>query len=338
MGLHLKKVEDQVIVLTGASSGIGLATAREAAARGARLVLAARNEDALRQLTDEIRTEGGEAIYVVADVGNEADVRGIAHVALQRFGGFDTWINNAGVGMYGSILDGATEDFRRLFDTNFWGVVYGSITAARILRERKRDAAGAIINIGSEVGDRAVPLIGVYSASKHAVKGFTDALRMELEKAGDPIVVTLVKPGATDTPFPHHARNTMEEEPELPSPIYSPEVVARTILHCAETPERDVFVGYAAKRNSIMGYFVPRIADWLMEAMYFDKQKSGKPATHAEESLEHPTTGLRERGGSPHHVRRSSVYTQASLHPIATAALLACAGVAIGALLQGSKK
>src|SRR4051812_35843076 len=149
MGVRLKGVGDQVMVITGASSGIGLATARMAARCGARLVLAARNEEALRQLADEINGSGGQAAYVVADVGSEEDVRRIAHTALERFGAFDTWVNNAGVGIYGRLLDVTTQDSRRLFDTNFWGVVYGSREAARHLRTRK--VAGAIINVGSEV-------------------------------------------------------------------------------------------------------------------------------------------------------------------------------------------
>jgi NADP-dependent 3-hydroxy acid dehydrogenase YdfG len=122
-------------------------------ARIARLVLAARNEEALAQLADEIQHNGGEAVYVVADVGDEEQVNSIARVAAESFGGFDTWINNAGVGIFGNLLDVATQDQRRLFDTNFWGVVYGSLAAARALREQQR--GGAIINIGLEVSDRA---------------------------------------------------------------------------------------------------------------------------------------------------------------------------------------
>src|SRR5215213_8133499 len=130
MGVKLKKLSEQVMVITGASSGIGLVTAREAARRGAKLVLVARAEDALRQLADEINSAGGEAIYVAADVGRVADQ------ALARFGRVDTWVNNAGVSIYGRILDTPYEDMRRLYETNFWGVVYGSVVAAEILRQR----------------------------------------------------------------------------------------------------------------------------------------------------------------------------------------------------------
>src|SRR5205085_8956246 len=170
MNVQLKKLNEQVVVITGASSGIGLATARMAAKQGARLVLAARTEEALKQLADEITQAGGAAIYVVADVGREEDVRRIAAEAVARFGGFDTWVNDAGVSIYGKITDVPTEDLRRLFETNFWGVVYGSRAAAEHLRTR----GGALINVGSALSDRALPLQGMYCASKHAVKGFTD--------------------------------------------------------------------------------------------------------------------------------------------------------------------
>jgi len=333
MSVRLKKLKDQVLVITGASSGIGLTTARMAARRGARLVLAARNESALRQLADEIRANGGEALAVPTDVGDEEAVRALARAAVEHFGGFDTWVNDAGVGMYGRLLDVATEDSRRLFDTNFWGVVYGSREAARHWQSRRGPYGAALINIGSEVSDRATILLGMYSASKHAVKGFTDALRMELEEARLPVSVTLVKPAGIDTPFPQHAKNYLQQEPKLPGSAYAPEVVAEVILHCAETPERDVYAGGAAKSDAVQGALMPGVTDWMMEKFYVDKQQSGRPANRADDALHRPTTGLRERGNYPGHVRQSSVYTQASLHPVLTGAVLVGAGLGLAALL-----
>jgi len=330
MASRLKPVEEQVIVLTGASSGIGLATARRAARRGARLVLAARNAQALQHLADEINSRGGQAVPVVADVGNEEDVRRVAATALERFGHFDTWVNDAGVGMYGWMLDIDTADHRRLFETNFWGVVYGSLEAARHLRHH----GGAIVNVGSEASDRAVILLGMYSASKHAVKGFTDALRMELEAAKAPVSVTLVKPAAINTPFPQHAKTYLEEEPTLPPPVYDPEIVAEVILHCAENPVRDTFVGGSAKQHALQGALMPRLTDWLMELLYVKKQKSGQPANRSDDALYRPTTGLRERGAYVGHVRKTSVYTRAALHPLFTSALVVGAGIGLTALMS----
>lgn len=339
MALHLKKLQDQVVVITGASSGIGLTTARMAAERGAKLVLVSRNEEALRELADELNSHGAEAIAVVADVGAEESVKNVVDAGVARFGRIDTWINNAGVGMYGSVLDVDTQDSRKLFDTNFWGVVYGSRAAAKYFRDRVDQTPGAIINVGSEVSDRAVPLLGMYSASKQAVKGFTDALRMELEKAKVPVSVSLVKPSAINTPFPEHGKNYMAEEPALPPPMYAPEVAAEVILHCAEHPVRDIYAGARAKLHSLQGAVIPRGVDKFMEAVFFEKQKAKRPANPMDDALYHPTTSLHERGAAPQgKVYETSLYSQAVMHPWITRMTLvgvaACVGTFAYALTQ----
>jgi len=328
MGLKLKKLAKQVVVITGASSGIGLVTARVAAKRGARLVLNARNEEALRQITEEINATGGEAVYVAGDVGKFEDVRRIADGAVSRFGGFDTWVNNAGVSIYGHVLDQSLEDQQRLFDTNYWGVVHGSMIACGHLRT----GGGALITVGSVLSDRAIPIQGTYCASKHAVKGYTDALRMELEEEGAPISVTLIKPSAIDTPYRQHAKNLLPVEPLNPPPVYAPETVAEVILHCAENPERDVYVGGGGKALSAAGYYAPRVTDKVMEATMFDLQMSDQPRlADRKDSLHAPSEDGLERGGYPGHVAESSVYTKASLHPVVTGAVIAGAGLALAA-------
>ena len=216
MPVRLKPVGEQVIVLTGASSGIGLATARRAASRGARLVLVARNERALQELARECKELGGHAIAAPADVAREGDLERVAQAAKNTFGGFDTWVNNAGGSIYGRVTDVPTEDFRRLFETNFWGVVNGS----RIAVEHFREKGGALINVGSVASDVPIPMQGAYSASKHAVEGFTDSLRIELLKEKAPISVTLIKPSGIDTPFAEHAASRMDGEAQIPPPLY----------------------------------------------------------------------------------------------------------------------
>ena len=321
MAVKLKNLNEQVIVITGASSGIGLTTARMAADRGARLVLASRNQEALEKLTHEINSAGGQAVYVTADVGNEGDVKKIAAEALNTFGGFDTWVNNAGVSVYGKFEDVPIEDMRQVFETNVWGVIYGSLVAAENLKAK----GGAIINIGSTLSDRAIPLQGIYCASKHAVKGFTDAFRMELEAEEAPISVTLVKPAAIDTPYKEHAKNYLGVEAENPPPVYAPETVAEAILHCAENPVRDVFVGGAAKALSALGEYAPRLTDKYMEATMLGQTSSGEPAeANPLESLYEPNDSrLSERGDYEGHVSESSLYTKASLHPVLTGAAFA---------------
>lgn len=335
MAIQLKPLEEQVIVITGATSGIGLTTARMAADRGARLVLAARNGDALQQLVDELRTKYEcEAIYVIADVGSEGDVKRIASEALAKFGNFDTWVNNAGVSIYGKLLQVDTSDFHQLFATNFWGVVYGSLVAARNLKIY----GGAIINIGSTLSDVSIPIQGMYCASKHAVKGFTDALRMELEAEGAPISISLIKPSAIDTPYKDHAKNYLAVEPINPAPVYSPDTVANTILYCAENPVRDVFVGAGGKMLSMANGYAPRLTDMYMENVMIESQKTDKPANgRAKEGLWASTdASLNERGGYEGHVANSSLYTKASLHPTLTGTLAVGALAAAGAGLAYS--
>jgi short-subunit dehydrogenase len=314
---RLRKLDDQVVVITGASSGIGLTTARNAAKRGAKLVLASRNETALKQLADELTRLGGTAIHVVADVGKEKDVRKIAEAALDRFGHFDTWINNAGVSIYGRIEQIPVADQRHLFETNFWGVVYGSIVAVEHLKQR----GGALINLGSEVSDVAIPLQGIYTASKHAVKGFTDSLRLELEQEKAPVSVTLIKPAAVATMFVPHAKNYMDFEPKLPPPIYAPELVADAILIAAQYPKRDIFVGGAAKFFSAAAHHAPRMLDRFMQSFMFKQQQTDRPALGRDGALHEPGTALQERQPQEGHVFSSSVYTRAVTHPRAAMAI-----------------
>ncbi len=323
----LKRLRDQTIVITGASSGIGLATARLAAERGARVVLASRNEEDLRQACEEIRGAGGHAIYVVADVADPAAMDRVGEAAVREFGGFDTWVNDAGVSIYGKLTEMPLEDKRRLFDTNFWGVVYGCRTAVKHLR----DKGGVIINLGSIVSDRAIPLQGIYSASKHAVQGYTDALRMELEHDGLPVWVTLVKPSGIDTPYVEHARNYMDQAPTLPPPVYAPEVVAETILRCAEKRVREITVGGGGRMMTVMGMVAPRTTDIYMEKAMFEQQKGPDRPRRQAGSLYAPKDDGRTHGPYRGHVMQSSVYTRAMLSDVGRALPFIAAGLALAA-------
>jgi short-subunit dehydrogenase len=330
MKLQLKPLKDQVMVITGASSGIGLATARLAARRGVRLVLAARSDDALRRLVDEIRGHGGKAIHVECDVGREQDVRNVAQAAEREFGGFDTWVNNAGASVYGPALEVSTEDMRRVIDTNLFGVIFGSREAVRHLRRR----GGALINIGSETSDRAVPLQAIYSASKHAVKGWTDALRSELDAEGAPVAVTLIKPGPIDTPYTRHAKNYMEDQPTHVPPVYKPESVAAAILHAAATPTRELVVGSGARFVMALEKLSPRLTDRIMTRVIAPGTHSGRPRTH-EEALHTPGGRLEERGDYQGMARRS-VYTQSAMHPMLTSVVALAAAGAVTAAWRAS--
>jgi short-subunit dehydrogenase len=280
MANSLKPLDQQVIVITGASSGIGLSTALAAAEQGAKVVLAARSQDTLDEIVQDIQAAGGEAIAVAVDVGDRAQLERVAQAAIERFGRIDTWVNDAGVSIYGRLDEVDDEDSRRLFDTNFWGVVYGSLVALPHLKSQ----GGALINIGSETSDASIPLQGMYSASKHAVKGFTDALRIELEADKAPVSVTLIQPTAVDTPYPEHAANYLSQEPKLPTPQLEPEKVASVILDAAVDPARDVKVGMMSKMNTTMAKIAPRIAD-RMARMQMGRQQRDEPPHSREGNL-----------------------------------------------------
>jgi short-subunit dehydrogenase len=277
-----KPINEQVIVITGASSGIGLATAEAAAARGAKVVLAARSQDALRDIAGRL---GPDCVAVACDVSEREQVERVAQTALERFGRIDTWVNNAGVSIYGRLDEVREEDNRRLFDTNFWGVCNGSLAALPHLKR----SGGALINVGSEVSEAVIPLQGMYAASKHAVKGFTDALRVEVEEIDEaPVSITLIQPTAVDTPYPQHAKNYMDREPKLPTPQIEPEKVADAILHAAEHPTRAARVGAMAKVNTMVAKMAPAMGDKLA-AKQKDRQQYAEPPRDREGALYKPS-------------------------------------------------
>ena len=325
MGIKLKRLEDQVLVITGGTSGIGLATATRAAERGARVVLCSWNGPELRETVSTIEECGGTARSVVADVTRPEDLERLASTAIEEFGTIDTWVNNAGVSIYGALTEVAIEDMRRLFEVNFWGTVYG----ARAAVARLRGNGGALINIGSVVSDRAILLQGAYSASKHAVKGFTDALRTELEEEGAPISVTLIKPSTIDTPYFKHAKDYMAVKPELPAPAFGPEVVANAVLRAAEYPIRDITIGGGGRLISALGTALPRLTDFYRERRMFDRQRSGiRAGEHAGDPYATAAEGGKERGKYRGRVLYPSAHTRAGLSP-RKALLAAGVGLAV---------
>nr|WP_254660844.1 SDR family oxidoreductase [Bacillus sp. FJAT-27225] len=334
--LKLKKLKDQVIVITGASSGIGLTTARMAAKQGAKVVAAARNEQALLELVSEINAEGGLSTYCVADVGSEDDVKRIANTAIEVYGGFDTWVNTAGVSIFGKATDVEIEDMRRMFDTNFWGAVYGSRVAVEHFKQR--GVPGALINVGSLFGDRGTVVQSTYSAAKFALHGFTENLRMELEKERAPVSVTLIHPVRIDTPYNEHAVSYLEKQPSHVGMMYAPEAVAEAILFAAGHPKRDMYVGSQAKFIAAFGRLAPRLMDKWMEQTMFRTQHDDRPSNPREESaLYKPGYGMQERGTNSGWIRERSWYVKATKRPLVTALALAGAGASLWAVTRNKR-
>lgn len=308
--MKVRPLESQVFFITGATSGIGLATVHMAVEQGVKVFLAARNEYELLNIHQELKDKGYDSAYAVVDVADENQIQAAAENCIATFGRIDTFINNAGISIYGKILETQDVDARRLFDTNFWGVVNGCKVAARLMKS----SGGVIINIGSVLSDVAIPIQGIYSASKHAVKGFTDAFRREILAEKWPLQVTLIKPSAIDTPYTEHAK-TLIGSPTHQAPVYSAEVVAKTILHCAVKPTREIGVGSSAYLFPLINKFLPNIQDKLMSKTFMEKDQSeNKIQTRendSEGSLFHiPTVEGKTAGDYKGHVMQSSAITE----------------------------
>lgn len=310
--IRLRPLDEQAVVIVGGSSGIGLVTAKRAARLGASVAIIARNERALRTAVEEISALGGRAIYVAADASDSAALESAAEKIVDDLGRIDTWVNAAAVAAYTRLCESSLDEMRRQMDITFWSQVHGSRIAVGHMQQR----GGALINVGSGLSDRAIPLLGTYCAAKHAVKAYTDALRMELEERHTPISVTLIKPSCINTPFYQKALTRLGVEPKPIPPVYAPEPVADAILAAAVDPVREVSVGAGAALISA-ARFVPWITDVVMERLLFNAQKSRKPAD--EERPHNLYAPLSDDGGERGRnwegpTFESSAYTSVMLH------------------------
>lgn len=323
--MTLKPISEQVLVVTGASSGNGLAIAEMAAARGAAVLLVARNGGALVDIQAGIESRGGRAAICIADVAEDGAADRIVEAAIAAFGGFDSWVNNAALATYGTLEQIPLADHRRIFEVNYFAVLAGSLAAARHLRGK----GGAIVNIGSILSDRAIIQQGPYSATKHAVKALTDTLRMELERESAGISVTLIKPGAIATLFSEHARNYMDAPPTLPPPLYDPDLVADAVLFACTHRKRDLIVGGGGLLSSVAARLAPRLTDIVMEAFATRaQQKPGDPGDPARrDNLYEPRADGHKRGSQDVSVRETSLSLQAQKYPASFGIGLAAAAV-----------
>jgi NAD(P)-dependent dehydrogenase (short-subunit alcohol dehydrogenase family) len=322
----MKPIAQQVVVITGASSGIGRAAALAFGERGASVVFAARNEEAMQLVAQQIRAKGAEAHVVVTDVGLWQQVEHLANEALNRFGRIDTWVNNAGVNEHATVEQMTIEEIDRIIQVDLMGQIYGMKAA---LAPMRRQRGGSIINVGSVLSTRAAPLHAPYVAAKHGIAGFTDTLRMELVYEGMPINLTLVMPGYIDTPLFINSRSKLGVKPKPVPPVYAPEAVVEAILFAAEHPRRQIFVGGQAVLVNVLQRISPWLVDRLMvtRGLMFKQQKTNEP-DDGFDNLFQPTRGPGSiRGEWSEGALPYSAYTRyLEFHPYRKGLLLGALG------------
>ena len=312
--MNLKPIYQQVVVVVGANSGIGRETALQFAERGARVVVAGRSVSALNELVHEIQSRGGEATAYVADVSQYEQMQGLAEHAVASYGRIDTWVHAAAVSLFATFQEIKPDEFRRVIEVNLIGQAFGAMAA---LPHLKRAGGGALIHIGSVESKCSFPLHSVYSASKHGMVGFIDALRMELMHDRTPISVTTILPAGINTPFFDKSLTRLGVKPRPSPPVYEPELVAKAVLRAAEHPLREIYVGGAGKFMEWLYRLFPNLTDWLLSRFAYRPQMTHQSKTdQAPNNLYNYVEGYDQVHGSFSKEARSiSLYTGLEMNP-----------------------
>jgi NAD(P)-dependent dehydrogenase (short-subunit alcohol dehydrogenase family) len=283
----------QSVVVTGASSGVGRAIARRFAEAGANVGLIARNEAALEHAAREVRARGRDALVLPLDVADAAAVEAAADQAAARWGAIDIWVNDAMVSVFARARDITPDEFRRVTEVNYLGYVFGTLAALRHMRRRDR---GVIVQIGSALAYRSIPLQSAYCASKAAIRGFTDSLRSELFHDGSRIAITMLQLPAVNTPQFEVVRNRLHGHPQPVPPIYQPEVIADAALEAVQRPSREVWIAWSSTEAIVGQRLIPGFLDrWLARRAWGSQTTNclppGHPRRHDEDNVDRPVPG-----------------------------------------------
>ncbi len=326
--MQAKAINEQVAVLFGASSGIGRATARRFAEQGARVVIVARSNDGLESLATEIKQKGGQVLALTADTADYEQVSRVAEQTVAHFGRIDTWVHLAAVSVYGYTWEVPPDELAQVIVTDLIGQIYG----ARAAIPHMRADGGTLIHISSVLGMRGMPLQSAYSAAKHGVNGFTEALRLELRHAKIPVQVTTIMPSAINTPFFENAKSHMGVKPAGMAPYYQPELVTDAIMYAAEHPVRDIVVGGAGKLLNVAQRISPPLVDELLVHTAFKAQTLPEiELAEGPNNLEAPLSSTNQTHGTMSPVRNTSLSSWLDFNP-GTRKLLTST-VALGAVL-----
>jgi NAD(P)-dependent dehydrogenase (short-subunit alcohol dehydrogenase family) len=309
----LKPLDEQVAVVFGASSGIGRATALQMAKSGASVVVAARNEDGLQSLVDEIEREGGEAFYVVADAGEYSQIHNVATQAVAKYGRIDTWVHTASAAMYAKFEDTTPEEFERIVDVTLTGAAWGAMAALPHLKL----SGGALIQVSSVESIVGLPYQSAYAAAKHGMKAYLDILRVELDHDDVPVSVTNIMPAGINTPFFSNARTKIGVKPVATPPLYQPHIVAGAICAAAQKPIPEIVVGGAGVVFALSKRFAPHLTDMFLRLTQFRMQKTPEPksADAPTNLFSSDTKDTRVEGDFSDSARGTSLGTWLETHP-----------------------
>ncbi|MBZ0292739.1 MAG: SDR family oxidoreductase [Anaerolineae bacterium] len=331
----MSEKKSEVVVITGASAGVGRATAREFAKQGAKIGLIARGKEGLAGARGDVEREGGQAFVYIADVSDPAQVENAAQAIEENLGPIDIWVNNAMTSVFAPVQEISPEEFKRVTEVNYLGFVYGTLAALKRMRPRQR---GSIVQVGSALAYRGIPLQSAYCGSKHAIQGFTDSLRAELLHDGNHIHVSMIHLAAMNTPQFGWVKNHLSNKAQPVPPIYEPEVAARAIVWAAHHDRREVFVGFSSFKAIVGNKFFPGLGDWVLARTGYQSQQTDEPRDPDQPyNLWHPVDEDRDYG--PHgnfdsRARKHSWYLNWALHRRWLSAITGVGAAALAAVVM----
>jgi NAD(P)-dependent dehydrogenase (short-subunit alcohol dehydrogenase family) len=332
---QLRMKNPEVVVITGASAGVGRATARYFARRGAHIGLLARGRDGLEGARRDVEAAGGQALALPADVSSATQVEEAAAAVEQRFGAIDVWINNAMVSVFSPVKEMTPAEFKRVTEVTYLGCVYGTLAALKRMLPRDR---GAIVQVGSALAYRGIPLQAAYCGAKHALQGFVDSLRCELLHDRSGIRLSMVQLPALNTPQFSWVKSRLPRKPQPVPPIFQPELAAEAIYWAAHNDRREVIVGWPAAKAITGNKIAPRLADWYLARNAYGAQQTEElaPPCRADNLWEALPGDHGARGAFSHRAKEHSIYWWLTKNRGRVALIGAAAAGVLAALLRRS--
>jgi NAD(P)-dependent dehydrogenase (short-subunit alcohol dehydrogenase family) len=327
----------EVVVVTGASGGLGRASAHAFARRGARVALLARGRKGLQDAAREVRELGGEALAIPTDVADYDQVEAAAQAVEERFGEIDVWVNDAMATVFARFLDVEPEEFKRATEVTYLGTVYGTMVALRRMRDRDR---GKIVQVGSALSYRAIPLQAAYCGAKFGIRGITDSIRTELLHDHSKVQITMVQLPGMNTPQFNWCRSKLPLHPMPVPPIYQPELAAEAIYWAAHHRRRELWVGYSTVQAIIGTTLAPSVADWYLGKKGISGQQvKGMPIEGVREgNLMHPVPEQAATHGIfDEQAKTRSPQTWIATHRRKLAGAVALAGVALAGARRAAR-